>query len=163
MDTGVTQITAGSGFTCAVKKSQLYCWGYHVDGRLGIGPYEQPRTAPVLVKAFEGKTVQKVDAAGAYACAIVDTSVYCWGRNDYGNIGNGTNAIQFSPVKLVGVDGAVDINVMGTYDGGAARMTSLAIIGKSLFSWGSGEYGQRADGTNTSTLAPSISPSYNFQ
>ncbi len=162
MESDVMAISSGGGFTCALKRSQLYCWGYHQDGRLGIGPYDgQNRAAPTKVPAFEGKIVTRVDAGGYHACAVVDGSMYCWGRNDWANIGNGTTANQFSPVKITGMDNVTDVAAGGTFDGGGARAWTFALIGNALYGWGRNDYGQLGNGTNTNSSAPTV-PAFSF-
>ncbi|HEX3356371.1 MAG TPA: hypothetical protein VHS31_05250 [Tepidisphaeraceae bacterium] len=82
---------------------------------------------------------------------IADTkadSIYTWGDNGYGQIGNGTSAnLQRTPVKVV-ASGATVV--------GAGFNHSLAVINGAAYAWGQNEDGELGDATtaNHSTPAP---------
>ncbi len=86
----VTQVSAGSGFTCAVlDDSSLKCWGAVADG-LGqhIGDDETPADAlPVPV----GGPVARVDGGASHVCVLMQMGgVRCWGDNSWGQLGYGS-------------------------------------------------------------------------
>ncbi|HRZ80023.1 MAG TPA: hypothetical protein P5044_08450, partial [bacterium] len=85
-----SSISTGRYSTCGIKSdNKLFCWGDTSYGQLGIGPVgSNDTTVPVSVG---GKTWKKVSIASSHACAIEsDSSLYCWGRNSSGELGDGT-------------------------------------------------------------------------
>jgi alpha-tubulin suppressor-like RCC1 family protein len=97
----VSSVLAGGSFTCAVlTDSTLWCWGGNQFGQLGVGD-TNPRTAPVQVApSILGNHVQSASAGGDHACAITtDGAVWCWGNDDYGQLGAGM--MSSSPVKVL--------------------------------------------------------------
>jgi alpha-tubulin suppressor-like RCC1 family protein len=106
--TGITAITAGDLHTMALNEdSNVFTWGYNDRGQLGIG--EAPdQSIPVQVwggdtgDAFLGG-VTVITAGFEYTAAIkADGSVWAWGRNDYGQLGDGTEDDKDTPVQVVG-------------------------------------------------------------
>jgi prepilin-type N-terminal cleavage/methylation domain-containing protein len=88
----VTQISAGRNFACALASGSAYCWGYGGYGQLGQGYTSS--TVPVAVSTagvLAGKTVTQISTSTTDydTCAIADGAAYCWGRNHYGQSGNG--------------------------------------------------------------------------
>lgn len=87
MDSGITSLSAGFGFTCAVQNGSLFCWGWNSKGQLGIGSNEQfdrPHAVDV------GGTVAEVSCSYMHACALrSDGEVLCWGSNMAGELGAG--------------------------------------------------------------------------
>lgn len=96
------QLVAGAAHNCAVNSAgQTVCWGNNVLGQIGDGTNVNrlTPTAPVL-----GTTLLTSLAGGSYAyttCGLTAGSdLYCWGGNNYGNLGDGTNNAAFLPVKV---------------------------------------------------------------
>lgn len=110
----VSQLMAGGdlrfGFTCAITTSgELKCWGSGRLGQLGDGALAGSR-APQTVTAFSGTTVSAMASGFAHACALLDGQVWCWGLNDYGQLGGGGAPAVFTgstPDLAFGADGAV--------------------------------------------------------
>jgi alpha-tubulin suppressor-like RCC1 family protein len=78
----VTQIDGGTWNTCArTKKGQAFCWGVDFFSTGAVGP--------VLVDGLP--SVSSVSVGSNHACAVaVDHTVWCWGKNDSGQLGTGT-------------------------------------------------------------------------
>ena len=92
----VTAISAGGGHTCAIlEDNTVRCWGFNLDGRLGlgntdaIGDTEHPSEAPA-VNLGPGRTARAVAAGGFHTCALLDNgAVRCWGYGGEGRLGYG--------------------------------------------------------------------------
>src|SRR3569833_448523 len=92
---GVAEISAGELHTCAaLADGTVACWGRNADGELGnpdAGSY-----SPYPVQVYKSpKTllsgVVSVSTAGYFSCALRSTGeVFCWGKIEYGSLGNGT-------------------------------------------------------------------------
>lgn len=86
-------ISAGYGHSCGVTNSQqVYCWGINGSGQLGSGVANG--STPVRagsIQAIEVAASGIGTGSGAHSCAISANrlTVWCWGRNDTGQLGNG--------------------------------------------------------------------------
>ena len=81
--TGVSDITAGDGYTCAVANGGVRCWGSNSVGELGDGTTAESRPTAVQVQGLtSGATA--VAAGTGHACAIVNGAVQCWGIGRFG-------------------------------------------------------------------------------
>ncbi|HZH75571.1 MAG TPA: Ig-like domain-containing protein, partial [Archangium sp.] len=95
-------ISAGVRATCGVTTSnQAYCWGTDESGELGNGgPISHMTTdiSRVPVAVAGGLSFSSVSVGQFYACGITTSgSVYCWGRNDVGRLGNGGTSDTSAP------------------------------------------------------------------
>src|SRR5207253_2085399 len=78
----------------------IYCWGFNGNGQLGDGTRTN-RAVPALVQAPAGVTFQAVSAGGQHTCAVASTGdAYCWGRNEFGRLGDGTAVDRTLPVRV---------------------------------------------------------------
>ncbi|GAB2588879.1 chromosome condensation regulator RCC1 [Paractinoplanes abujensis] len=93
-------VTAGADHTCALTLiSQLYCWGFGGSGRLGGGTASSTTTGPAPVGT--ATTWRSISAGAAHTCGTrTDNSLYCWGANNWGQVGDGGVTDQLSPVKI---------------------------------------------------------------
>ncbi|MBM2615450.1 hypothetical protein JIG36_07710 [Actinoplanes sp. LDG1-06] len=93
-------VTLGADHTCGINTGgQLYCWGAGGSGRLGRGNANSSTNGPVLIGA--ATTWRSVSAGQYHSCGTqTDNSLYCWGANTYGQVGDGTVTDQVSPVKV---------------------------------------------------------------
>jgi alpha-tubulin suppressor-like RCC1 family protein len=102
LDRGVTAVSSGQRVVCAVKDGAVLCWGDGLARILGststgITP------APAPVTGLESG-VTAVSVGINVACAIKDGAAFCWGGFDgFGEIGNGTLAGSFTPVRVDGI------------------------------------------------------------
>ena len=105
----VTNISAGvytdaSQYqTCAVADGKAYCWGSNAYGQLGNGNTGTNTNYPVAVASggvFSGKYISLVTPGTPFACAVANGRAYCWGRNDYGQLGNNSTTDTNYPVRV---------------------------------------------------------------
>lgn len=105
---GVASIAVADGITCVVTTSgEAMCWGADELGQLGDGDVVSKPT-PVKVKGPGGLGVLNGVVAIApgvrHVCALrTDASAWCWGKNDRGQLGDGTKVDSPYPVKVKGV------------------------------------------------------------
>jgi len=87
-------------------------------------------------------------AAGiAHTCAITpEGGVQCWGNNDFGQLGNGTNTSSNIRVDVVGAQGGTTIVAGGNH--------TCILSGGDVWCWGQNSKGQLGDGTRTNRNVP---------
>jgi alpha-tubulin suppressor-like RCC1 family protein len=111
----------------------MWCWGGGLNGQLGVGPLNQDNAlSPVVVKEGGWRAV----AGGqSHTCAIrEDRGLYCFGRNDHGQLGVGDVSRRDVPARVG--DGAY-IRM------GLGRNHSCAIReDRTLWCWGRNHVGQ---------------------
>ena len=100
---------AGGYHTCGlVTDGVAYCWGANTFGQLGNGFRANSSVQQGVIGSvtFPGALVFKdiAPAATNYTCAIKTTgdAAYCWGRNDVGQLGDGTTYDSLTPVAVSG-------------------------------------------------------------
>ncbi len=130
---GVTAVSAGGTFACAVTAGQhVMCWGAYNDAfppfpedvdQLGngssvSGPYDQDAAVPNIAGPVEvtGPSgplsgVAAVSAGNDYACALLATgTVACWGYNGDGELGDGMTTDSLAPVRVTGLSGVTSLS-----------------------------------------------------
>lgn len=92
-----TSLSAGATHTCGVTTGgAVFCWGANHHGELGVASPADLSRQPVRVTNF--LTFSEVSAAKVsgsnHTCGITSErlAVYCWGRNTYGQLGNGAQS-----------------------------------------------------------------------
>jgi alpha-tubulin suppressor-like RCC1 family protein len=98
-------ISSGYGHSCGVTTSKrVYCWGLNASGQLGSGVANG--STPVRAGSIEAIEVSASGigtGSGAHSCAISTNrlTVWCWGRNDTGQLGNGATTANPNPAIVV--------------------------------------------------------------
>ncbi|MBN8458578.1 MAG: cadherin-like beta sandwich domain-containing protein [Verrucomicrobia bacterium] len=152
----VVAIVAGANHSLALcADGTVAAWGRNDYGQLGNGGTSDS-SVPVLVNqtgALSGKTV--VGVAGTYMHSFAlcsDGTVAAWGRNDYGQLGNGGTSDSSVPV-LVNQTGALSGRTVVAIDGGSGYSLALCSDG-AVVAWGRNDYGQLGNGTTTNSSVP---------
>ncbi|HZH17832.1 MAG TPA: hypothetical protein VE057_26000 [Archangium sp.] len=141
-------IAAGTGHTVALKKDgTAWAWGYNYYGQVGDGTSRTNRLAPVQVVGFSNGSA--VAAGGFHSAALKkDGTVWTWGDNYHGQIGNGTSgttALKLTPVQVATNATAIDA--------GFYRTLTRKQDG-TLWDWGYNGFGELGDGTTTHRSSP---------
>ena len=146
------QISAGDWHTCGMTtENDAYCWGFNGDGRCGIGNTKTPIMTPAKVK---GNYKWKMISAGYfYSCGVrTDGAVFCWGKNNYGRLGNGQlNGNETVPVRVGKETDWVQVFAGGDH-------TCALKTDKSVWCWGNNEEGQLGSGKTPKELPVSAVP-----
>jgi alpha-tubulin suppressor-like RCC1 family protein len=134
LTSGVTGVSVGDRFSCAVAAGAVSCWGDDFNGQLG-GASGVRSTTPVPIPELSSG-VTRLDSGDDHSCVIRDDELECWGLNASGQVGDATPpgsrapALAFSAPSGVAsmsarydrtcvVDGQQDVWCWGDGDGGA--------------------------------------------
>ena len=129
------------------------CWGYDGYGALGNGGVNSNRHTPTWVDLGTGLTTDSVTFGNHYGCAVLsDSSVKCWGKNTWGQVGDGTVADKSSPVSI-GLGTGRTAEAVAVHN---AHTCALLDDG-SVKCWGDDSYGELGNGAGVtdSTSPPS--------
>ena len=147
------RLSAGLSHTAYVDEhGTLWTWGSNQEGQLGAETQETGVDREGNQVAVSGTSlavledVRSVAAGGAFTVALkTDGTLWAWGGNDYGQLGNGTVVSAAQPVQVLDQVTAVSA---GDYHVAAIRADGT------LWTWGDNLYGQLGDGTRDSVSAP---------
>jgi alpha-tubulin suppressor-like RCC1 family protein len=150
-----TMVSAGGYQTIARKADgNLYSWGSNIQGQLGDSS-NISRNAPVVVNAGAGTTTWRMVAVGDQFAVAIRTAgssttsgtLWAWGLNQNGQLGDGTTVSRAVPVQI-GKD--TDWAFVSAGKGHALAIKTSGI----LYAWGRNFNGQLGDGTVISKLVP---------
>ena len=141
-------VSGGPPHTSAIKTDgTLWLWGDNSEGQLGDNSTTR-RSSPVQTVA--GGTNWKSVSAGSYHTAAIKTdgTLWLWGRNGNGGLGDNTRTSRNSPVQTV-AGGTSWKLVAGCYYFTAAIKTD-----GTLWSWGRNFSGELGDNSQASKSSP---------
>ena len=149
-----TQLALGSAHTCGLTaQGDVYCWGWGGEGELGSGQTNAYYTSsvPAQVSGFNGETVLSICAGTHHNCARMSGGgVKCWGSNDHGQIGNGTNGtILYAATSVNGLDATWPTLLTCGDTFTCALLTSGRVV-----CWGEGSSGQLGNGATADAAEP---------
>ena len=146
----VQAVAAGGGHSLALKKDgTVWAWGRNEYGQLGDGTRtDSPR--PVQVKGSSGTgwlaDVQAIAAGGSHSLALkTDGSVWAWGWNYKGQLGDGSMSESYLPVQVKGPGGSGWLTEIKAVAAGDVHSLALRTDG-TVWAWGSDGMGQLGDG-----------------
>ena len=150
--TSVTAIEASYGHTLALKQDgTVWAWGSNGSGELGDGT-TTARSSPVKVANLTNVVAIATGKAQRSFALTRDGTVWAWGDNSSGTLGDGTITNRSSPVQVADL-----ANVVAIASGGGH---SLAIKQDgTVWTWGNNAFGQLGDGTTSTRFTPVRVPS----
>lgn len=153
----VKSISVGSFHVCATTTDDMsYCWGDGGQGQLGNGlsADRSVATLPVMSGVLSGLTVKSIAASHLSTCIIASNDrVYCWGSNNYGQLGNGLDINSSVPVSVIS-DGVLSgLQVKSIYSGGGDFFCVIASNDRP-YCWGFNGDGRVGNNTNINSLVP---------
>lgn len=131
------EIAAGYEFTCARTTAipdggRVWCWGRNTSGQLGRG-HMNIGPSPERIPSLSGVRELAAGANSYHVCARKDdATVWCWGSNQSGTIGDGTTQNRPSPTQVPGLS-SQSVRVSGA-------KTCSRYLGR-VHCWGDGLYG----------------------
>ena len=141
------QVSAGYFHSLGVRANgTLWAWGRNTNGRLGDDSITD-RSSPVSVVGGFTDWIS-ASAGGSHSLGVrANGSLWAWGSNSFGRLGDDTLTQRNSPVSVVG--GFTD-----WISASAGDSHSLGVrTNGTLWAWG-GNYGKLGDNTITSRRSP---------
>jgi alpha-tubulin suppressor-like RCC1 family protein len=142
-------VTAGESHSCVVRGSgEVLCTGFNGDGQVARDPGVTDQT--LRLNTIVGVAADAVWAGYDHNCARAQTGeLYCWGRNQEGQLGVPVSTLEFTPVQVMGLPATTIVDVA------AGRNHTCAILGNGLVAcWGSNVLGQLGQGDQTPKSGP---------
>jgi alpha-tubulin suppressor-like RCC1 family protein len=142
------QISPNGDHTCALTTTgQLYCWGANNLSQRGLLPSGAVSTPQLLPIA--GQSFKRVATGFQFTCALsLTNAVYCWGRNDIGQLGIGVTSTSETP-RLVPLPSDTYVNIVA----GAFHVCVLSARG-AMLCWGNNLDGQLGRGSTEPSPVP---------
>lgn len=136
-------VAVGNLFSCArTTAGGVKCWGYNLYGQLGDGTTTN-RLSPVDVAGLSSG-ITAISVGFDHSCARTTAGgVKCWGRNNRGQLGDGTTTNRSSPVDVSGLSSGIQTISMSDY-----HVCALTTAG-GVKCWGNNQTGQLGNGTST--------------
>lgn len=136
--------------------SDYAAWGANLTSQLNDGTVVNALTPVSLLRsgALAGRKIDYVKSGTGFSCALSQGKVFCWGRGDYGQIGNGAFINVVDPVEInmtaIGVRTITSLSVGDNH--------SCVLASGDVFCWGHNGFGKLGRGTasgvyNTPALA----------
>ena len=143
-----TQLALGKGHTCAIDAGGgLRCWGSNSNGQLGDGTTTDRHVPTPVVGLSSG--VLAVATGAFHTCALLQSgALKCWGANDKGQLGDGTQTERHTPVQVSGLSsGVVAVTAGGEH-------TCAVLSSGAAQCWGSNDSQQIGDATGNDRSVP---------
>ena len=146
------KVSAGKEHSLALKKNgAVWAWGENSDGQLGINNTTD-QNIPVQVVGENGigflENIIDISAGTDHSIALKDDgTVWIWGANDDGQLGNGTTVDKITPIKVPNLTNVVEISAGWSY-------THIVKSDGSVWAWGRGTSGELGIGATIQSLIP---------
>ncbi|MEI7831763.1 MAG: IPT/TIG domain-containing protein, partial [bacterium] len=145
-DNRFVQIVSSNQYVLALKADgTAWAWGKNDNGQLGDGTYTN-HAYPLKVFGLQSFGLQEIvglAAGGTHSLAVdLNGSVWAWGSNLFGELGDGTRTTRNFAMKVIGLTGITAVSAMNIH--------SLALKSDgTVWAWGNNSHGELGDGTTT--------------
>jgi len=151
--TNVYAVSSGANFNLALKTDgTVWAWGDNQSGQLGNGGTET-KYKPTQVLSQGGgdfNNVIDISCGRSHSLAVKsDGSVWAWGKNTLGNLGDNTTDLRTYPTQVLGVGGVGSLHNIAYVEAGNNHSIALSYSG-TVYTWGNNEFGQLGNGTTGS-------------
>jgi len=140
----VDSLILGANFSAALKGTELYLWGENSFNQLAVEEKENQLVPPELAQ-LTGYT--NIKAGGSNICGVNNNILYCWGRNNFGELGSlvGIES-SFTPIEIPNLTNVTEYSIGVNH--------SCAIEASKIKCWGSNIRGELGvDNTVTKSSA----------
>lgn len=143
---GVKEVSVGGRSSCALlTDGTVRCWGDNWQGGLGSADPGVPVLRPTPMKGVTDAT-HVTTSAGSTCVTFATGAVRCWGKNDWGQLGDGTQVPSLTGTLVKGLSTTGAVAMSGVH--------SCATTTTGLLCWGRGLSGELGAGDTTSHPSP---------
>ncbi len=148
-----SQVGVGLGYLCALQAENkyVYCYGEGYDGQLGDGsPVGEKSRLDKLTPIVGSREFTDLTVGTYHSCALSpDKSAFCWGLNDFGQLGTGDNVSSSTPLPVFS-----DMDNWKEISAGSDH-TCATKTNEEGWCWGHNNYKQVSPTADDLTLIPS--------
>lgn len=130
----IQAVSGGGNHSCVIAEGTVYCWGSNNQGQLGRTSGATTEPGPVA-GPLEGRTVTSLSAGHQHTCAVADGQLFCWGWNQWGQLGSGEPTASAVPVAVT--SGALAGKTITSVSAGWANTCATDSDGDA-YCWGAG-------------------------
>lgn len=146
------QIDSGRFHTCTTLDDlSIRCWGANLEGRLGNGTTSTSSNTPLTVSGSHQFSM--LSSGGQHSCSILDnSSVMCWGDNDFGELGDGSLSVGGAP-NFSSIPVAVLMLPTATFISAGDGHSCAVMPDSTARCWGKNANGQLGNGQQSAAVA----------
>ena len=133
---GSAALTTGGFHSCGILSGAAYCVGQNKYGQLGNGAYSNSGNSTPQAVSNLTSGVTAIAAGQFHTCAIMNSTVYCWGLGSSGQLGQGQNNMNSYDVPQI-----VPAMSQATQIASGAFF-SCALNNGGVYCWGDETYGE---------------------
>jgi lysophospholipase L1-like esterase len=144
----VSDVSISDTHACVIRTSRaVACWGSNSQGVLGNGHTSGSQTEALDVSGVAGAI--SIGTSDTHSCAVISLrgSVWCWGANVSGQLGDSATTLRASPARVRGLGAAKSVAV-------GPDFTCALLSDGSVWCWGANTSGQLGDGTQIARSQP---------
>ena len=146
----ISALSVGRGFAVAVDDTgAVYAWGVNDLGQLGTAPGDS--VAEAVEVGMLPAAPSQVVSGNEHTCALVDSAVWCFGSNRYGQVTGTATTEALGLTQVPDVEGATELGTSG-YDTWALASDGTWVWGNN--SWGQADPGSPQQGVVSPVLIP---------
>ncbi|MCL2825170.1 MAG: hypothetical protein FWD57_14365 [Polyangiaceae bacterium] len=146
LDTGIVAVSTGNYHSCAISiAGRIWCWGQNYQGQIGNGTktYTATPSSSVQVRIPFARSISAGPGSPGGTCAVDrDGAVWCWGTNEYGQLGTGIGGGDVTRAERVP---GLDSGYVAVATGGG----HVCVLNSSggVKCWGANHYGTVGSGS----------------
>ena len=154
----IIQTSIGLGQSIVLtSKNRVFTWGSNNYGQLGDGTTEYKYTPVDITSSFkldEGESIIQVSSGMYYSSAITSEGrIFTWGRNNYGQLGDGTTEDKFIPVDITSLFNLNEGELIIQVSLGGEHSSVITSEGR-IFTWGLNYFDQLGIGPLPDSIVP---------
>ncbi|HQO58679.1 MAG TPA: hypothetical protein PLT76_08190, partial [Candidatus Omnitrophota bacterium] len=134
----ITDIGCGLYHSFAIHNNgSLWAWGYNQEGQIGNGEKGNVKATPVQVPHFNfwQALLQTIDGGVGHTIALKqDKTIWTWGLNSYGQLGDGTLVDRYNPTQITGLG-------LGKEVAATHKSTYALLEDGTVWAWGWNQFG----------------------
>jgi alpha-tubulin suppressor-like RCC1 family protein len=148
------------------SEGRIFMWGRNELGQIGDGTITNRSIPKDITSQFNlnaGENITSISLGANHSSAMTSEGrIFMWGRNEYGQIGDGTITNRSIPKDITSQFNLNAGENITSISLGASHSSAITSEGR-IFMWGSSDYGQIGDGTITNRSIPKdITSQFNF-